>query len=470
MSVQGSTFPQFRQSATIAIEDVRLQGALDRALSHFREARGGALAAVPAVEEMRDHLKLIRGQTIANLAHHLETFERNAQANGAHVHWARTAEEASQIIVDIARAHDVKLVAKSKSMMTDEIGLNQALAAAGIEPVETDLGEWIIQLSQEDPYHIIAPAVHKTKGQVIELFEHESGEGLAEADIPALTAVARRMLRTKFLAADMGVSGGNLAVAETGSVVLVTNEGNGRMVTTLPRVHVAVMGLEKIAPTWDEAAVWLSLLARSATGQTLSIYTTAISGPARPGDVDGPEEVHVVLVDNGRSQLLNTPYEEVLQCLRCGACLNVCPVYREAGGHAYGSPYTGPIGAVVSPLLFGLEKYEALPHASSLCGACKDVCPVRIDLPRMLLELRKDQVEQGLVGPEALAERAVATLMSNTSLWKLATGLARVGQQPFLQDNQLQLPINLTGDRRPPTLPDKSFRQMWADGEVESGD
>jgi len=471
MSVQGSTFTQFRQSATIAIEDVRLQGALDRALSHFREARGSALDAIPAVEEMRDHLKQIRSRTIANLAHHLETFERNAQANGAHVHWARTAEEATQIILDIARAHEAKLAAKSKSMMTDEIGLNEALENAGVEAVETDLGEWIIQLSQEAPYHIIAPAVHKTKGQVIELFEHESGEALSAADIPALTAVARRLLREKFLAADIGISGGNLAVAETGSVVLVTNEGNGRMVTSLPRVHVAVMGLEKIAPTWDEAAVWLSLLARSATGQPLSIYTTAITGPARPGDEDGPEEVHVVLVDNGRAKLLNTPYEEVLQCLRCGACLNVCPVYREAGGHAYGSPYTGPIGAVVSPLLFGLEKYEALPHASSLCGACKDVCPVRIDLPRMLLQLRKDEVDQGIIaGPEALAERAVAAVMGKTSLWKLATGLARVGQRPFLQDSQLQLPINLTGERRPPTLPEKSFRQMWADGEMETGD
>ncbi|MBK8986774.1 MAG: iron-sulfur cluster-binding protein [Chloroflexi bacterium] len=465
MSTPGSSFSQFRHSATIAIEDVRLQGALDRALSHFREARGNALSAVPDVEALRDHLKAIRQTTIANLAEHLETFERSAQANGAHVHWARTAAEASQIVVDIARAHNVKLVAKSKSMMTDEIRLNQALEAAGITPVETDLGEWIIQLSQEPPYHIIAPAVHKTKGQVIELFEHESGESLSAADIPALTAVARRMLRAKFLAADMGVSGGNLAVAETGSVVLVTNEGNGRMVTTLPRVHVAVMGIEKIAPTWDEAAVWLSLLARSATGQPLSIYTTAITGPARPGDVDGPQEVHVVLVDNGRSRLLNTPYEEVLQCLRCGACLNVCPVYREAGGHAYGSPYTGPIGAVVSPLLFGLEQYEALPHASSLCGACKDVCPVRIDLPRMLLALRQEEVAQGIIaGPEALAERAVAALMGNAGLWQLALGAARLGQRPFLHDGQLQLPVSFTGERRPPHLAAKSFRQLWAEG------
>ncbi|MCZ7667389.1 MAG: LUD domain-containing protein [Chloroflexi bacterium] len=254
-------------------------------------------------------------------------------------------------------------------------------------------------------------------------------------------------------------------MAETGSIVLVTNEGNGRMVTSLPKVHVAVMGLEKVAPDWDAAAAWLSLLARSATGQPLSIYTTVLSGPARPADPDGPEEVHIVLVDNGRSTLLNTPYEEVLQCLRCGACLNVCPVYREAGGHAYGSPYSGPIGAVVSPLLFGLEKYEALPHASTLCGTCKDVCPVRIDLPRMLLALRADLVDAGLVsGGEALAEKAVARLMGQPRLWQWATNLGRIGQRPFLKENQLHLPLNFTGDRQPPHLAPKSFKQPVARG------
>ncbi len=417
---------------------------------------------------MRDHLKKVRAATLANLAEHLETFERNATAAGAQVHWAKDGEEANQIILDIAKKHNVSLVAKSKSMATEEIKLNEALEKAEIRPVETDLGEWIIQLSGEAPYHIIGPAIHKTRGQVAELFERESGQPMDANDIPALTEAARQMLRKEFLAADMGISGANLAVAETGSIVLVTNEGNGRMVTSVPKVHVAVMGIEKIAPDWDAAAAWLSLLARSATGQPLSIYTTVLTGPAREADPDGPEEVHIVLVDNGRSKLVGTPYEEVLQCLRCGACLNICPVYRVAGGHAYGSPYSGPIGAVVSPLLFGMEKYEGLPHASTLCGACKDVCPVRIDLPRMLLELRSDQVKQGIGNrTDALGERAVAFVMDKPRLWNLATGMARIGQRPFLKDNQLQLPLDVIGKRKPPHLqakvvpPDVERRGNW---------
>ncbi|MFO7682443.1 MAG: LutB/LldF family L-lactate oxidation iron-sulfur protein [Chloroflexota bacterium] len=463
-----STVTEFRQRATVAIDDIRVQSALEGATGRFREHRAHALAHYPQVEELRDHLKQVRAAAVANLAEHLETFERNALAAGAQVHWASDAAEASQIILSIAQKHGVSLVAKSKSMATEEIHLNEAFKAVGIDPVETDLGEWIIQLAEEPPYHIIAPAIHKTRGQVAELFERISGEPMDANDIPKLTAAARRMLREKFLTAGMGISGANIAVAETGSIVLVTNEGNGRMVTSVPKVHVAVMGLEKIAPDWDAAAAWLSLLARSATGQPLSIYTTVLTGPARPADPDGPQEMHIVLLDNGRSQLLNTPYEEVLQCLRCGACLNICPVYREAGGHAYGSPYSGPIGAVVSPLLFGLENFEALPHASTLCGACKDVCPVRIDLPRMLLQLRADLVDQGIVKRnEALSERATAFVMGSPRLWRLATGAARIGQRPFLQNDQLHLPLNLTGDRQPPHLHQKSFRQMWQDGEID---
>jgi L-lactate dehydrogenase complex protein LldF len=469
MSAKGhSSIQEFRQTATIAIDDIRLATTLEGATGRFREHRVHALANYPRVEEVRDHLKKIRSATLANLAEHLETFERNATAAGAQVHWAADAEEANRIILEIAKEHKVSLVAKSKSMATEEIELNEAFKEANIDPIETDLGEWIIQLSNEPPYHIIGPAIHKTRQQVAELFERESGQPMDANDIPALTETARQILRQKFLTAGMGISGANIAVAETGSIVIVTNEGNARMVTSVPKVHVAVMGIEKIAPDWDAAAAWLSLLARSATGQPLSIYTTVLTGPAREPDPDGPEEMHIVLLDNGRSKLVGTPYEEVLQCLRCGACLNICPVYRVAGGHAYGSPYSGPIGAVVSPLLFGLEKYEGLPHASTLCGACKDVCPVRIDLPRMLLELRADQVKQGLVaGPDALAEKAVSRLMGNTRMWNFATGLARIGQRPFLKDDQLQLPIDIIGKRKPPHLKQKSFRQMWQDGEIK---
>ena len=467
---QPVTVPRFRRQATIAIEDVRLQSALEGATGRFRTARELILQKMPGVGALRDHFKRVRAATLAQLATHLETFERQAQAAGAHVHWARDAAEACRIVTEIATAHGVTLATKSKSMATEEIHLNDALANAGVQPVETDLGEWIMQLAAEPPYHIIAPAIHKTKEQVAALFAAEAGEPLAGDDIQLLTAEARHRLRQRFLAAGMGISGANIGVAESGSIVLVTNEGNGRMVTSLPPVHVAVMGIEKIAPTWEDAAAWLALLARSATGQPLSIYTTVITGPAQAGDADGPEEVHIVLLDNGRSRLLGTQYEEVLQCIRCGACLNVCPVYREAGGHAYGSPYTGPIGAVVSPLLFGLEAYPALPHASSLCGACLEVCPVRIDLPRMLLALRADEVEQGIASrPERLAEGAAAFILNQRPLLRLARGALSRLQQPLARDGTLDLPalLNPAGTRRLPPLAEKSFREMWAAGELE---
>ena len=466
-----ATFPRFRRQAQIAIEDVDVQAALEATGHRFTSARAEALEGLPDAGALRDQLKAIRSATLARLAHYLEQFEANAQKAGVRVHWARDGEEAGRIVAGIARRRGVDLAVKSKSMTAEEIGLNDTLAQAGVQAVETDLGEWIIQLAEEPPYHIIAPAIHKNRRQVAALFEKEGGAPLPSDDIPTLTAEARRRLRQKFLQAGMGISGVNVGVAETGSVVLVTNEGNGRMVTSAPPVHVAVMGIEKVTPTWDEAAVWLSLLARSATGQPLSIYTTVITGPARPTDVDGPEEVHVVLLDNGRSELVGTKYEEVLQCIRCGACLNACPVYREAGGHAYGSPYSGPIGAVLSPLLFGMEKYEALPHASSLCGACLEVCPARIDLPRMLLELRADQVAQGIMpARERAAEGAAAFILNHERLLRVARGALSRLQGPVVENGQLRLPkrLNPTAGRRLPGLAKKSFRQMWEDGEVDA--
>jgi L-lactate dehydrogenase complex protein LldF len=339
-----------------------------------------------------------------------------------------------------------------------------------VATVETDLGDFLLQLASETPSHIIAPAIHKTRQQAAALLSRESGRPLSPDDLSALTGEARRILRKRFLAAGMGISGGNIAVAETGSVVLVTNEGNGRLVTSVPPVHIAVIGIEKIAPTWDEAAVWLSLLARSAAGQPLSIYTSIITGPARSDDPDGAKEVHIVLLDNGRSQLVGTKYEEVLQCIRCGACLNVCPVYSEAGGHAYSSPYCGPIGAVITPLLFGLEDYEALPHASSLCGACKDVCPVRIDLPRMLLELRTDEVTEGVLPwRERKVEAGMAKVLGHEKLMRFVAGAVRLAQRPFVHDGSLSLPgrLNPVLERRVPGLAKRAFREMWDAGELE---
>lgn len=476
----GATMKQFRERATIAIEDVRVQEALDSATGRFSSAREEALAELPQAEALRDHLKAVRAATLAHLPRHLETFERNAQEAGAQVHWARDAAEACRIVTALAREHGVEVVAKSKSMTTEEIRLNDALEETGVRPVETDLGEWIVQLAQEPPYHIIAPAIHKTRDQVAALFEAQSGAPLPSDDIPQLTAEARRRLRQTFLQAGMGISGANIGVAESGSIILVTNEGNGRMVTSLPPVHVAVMGIEKIAPTWDDASAWLALLARSATGQPLSIYTTVVTGPARTEDIDGPREVHIVLLDNGRSRLLGTKYEEVLQCLRCGACLNVCPVYRRAGGHAYGSPYSGPIGAVISPLLFGLEAYGALPQASSLCGACLDVCPVRIDLPRMLLALRADEVSQGVTSAgQKWAEGAAAFVLDHEPLLKVLRRTGARLQEPLSRGDHIQLPqaLNPAGRRKLPALAEKSFREIWEEraeveerGDQEMGD
>ena len=330
-----------------------------------------------------------------DLEGHLAAFTQAVEERGGRVHRCATAREASERVVEICCAAEARLVAKSKSMLSEEIRLNEALDAHGIRVVETDLGEYVLQLAGEHPVHIIAPAIEKTARDVAELFSRVEGAPVDDG-LEELTRAARRQLRQVFLTADVGVTGVNFAVAETGSICLVTNEGNGRLVSALPRVHVALMGIERIVPTLDELALLLRLLARSATGQRLTSYTTLLTGPRRPGERDGPEELHVVLVDDGRSRLLGGRYREMLNCIRCGACLNVCPVYRRAGGGAYGPVYSGPMGAVLAPLLAGLERAPALPHASSLCGACTAACPVGIPLHELLLELRRDLVEQGV--------------------------------------------------------------------------
>lgn len=460
-----TTVKKFRQSATIAIEDVRLQSAYDGATRTFQNHRTNVLAALPHADELRDHFKKIRAATLAQLGRHLETFESNAQANGATVHWAETGDQACDIVLKIAQQNDVRLITKSKSMATEEIHLNQRLEASDITPVETDLGEWIIQLAKEPPSHIIAPAIHKTRHQVAELFTEYSGTQHSPDDVEGMTATARGILRENFLSAGIGISGGNMLIAETGSVIMVENEGNGRMVTSATPIHIAIVGIEKVARNWDDAAVWLQLLARSATGQPMSIYTSAITGPKRPEDPDGPEQVHIILLDNGRSKLVGTKYEEALQCIRCGACLNACPVYQEAGGHAYDSPYSGPIGAIISPLLFGLDKYPALPYASTLCGSCKEVCPARIDIPRILLDLREDAVYQNLTPlPDRVAQEASARVLLNQRIIGFFTKALRGVQTLLIKDDGISLPI--TQGRQLPKLADKSFREMWQDGEV----
>ncbi|HEV3407801.1 MAG TPA: LutB/LldF family L-lactate oxidation iron-sulfur protein, partial [Gaiellaceae bacterium] len=375
---------RFRAVAREKIADPHAQEAIDSATGRFYSARLKAWDELAETEALRERGREIRTRTIDELDRHLATFTRALESRGGHVHFAATAEEARRYIVEVCRRRDAKLVAKSKSMASEEIRLNEALAAAGVEAVETDLGEYILQLSGEHPVHIIAPALEKTSADCAEVFAEVEGAPV-EPELETLMRTARGQLRDVFLNADVGITGVNFGVAETGSIVTVTNEGNARLCAGLPRVHIALMGMERLVPTMPELAVLLRLLARSATGQKLSVYTTVYTGPRREGEADGPDELHVVVLDNGRSKLLGGRYQEMLNCIRCGACLNVCPVYRMSGGGAYGPVYSGPMGAVLVPLMVGLGRAPELPHASSLCGACTAACPVKIPLHELLL-------------------------------------------------------------------------------------
>ncbi len=457
----------FNQRAHDALQDQNLQLALERAMHHFVDGRISAFERLPHGEALRDHARVIRANAIARLDEHLETFERNARANGAVVHWARDDAEARMIVLQIAQEQGVKRIIKSKSMLSEEIDLNRSLEAAGLHVLETDLGEYIVQLAQDHPSHIIAPVVHWPLEAVQRLFHEHLGTPL-EADIPELTAAARRALREGFLQADMGISGANFAVAETGSIVLVTNEGNGRFVTTTPRIHVALVGIERMAPTLRELGTLLQLLARSATGQPLSVYTSIVTGPRRSSEEDGPEQVHVILVDNGRTNALAGALAESLYCIRCGACLNVCPVYRRLGGHAYGSVYPGPIGITITPAMDGLFPWHELPQASTLCGACTEACPVRIQIPRMLLKLRAQSVDAGLT-PTWLHQgiRWYAKAAARPTLFRVGRKLAVMAQRlaPHTKEGWIQkAPAPLaawTESRAFPPLAKESFSERW---------
>jgi L-lactate dehydrogenase complex protein LldF len=454
-----------RERAQQALGDRFLHEALDIATTKFIGLRREAFGDFPDGERLRDRARAIKEATLQRLDEHLERLIDNVERRGGHVHFATTADEARDIILDIARRAGARMAVKSKSMATEEIHLNDALAAAGVTPVETDLGEYIIQLAHERPSHIIAPAIHKTKGQVAELFARELKREVA-ADPEVLTRIARAELREKFLQADLGITGANFAVADTGTVVLVTNEGNGRMVTSLPRVHVAVMGVEKVVPSMTDLMVFLSVLAKSATGQKLSVYTTLIQGPRRPEELEGPDEFHLVLLDNGRIAQIGGTLREALYCLRCGACLNVCPVYRQIGGHAYGYTYPGPIGILLTAMLNGPRSVKELSHASSLCGACADACPVRIDIPRMLIELRKEVDEAKLAPwPERVVFKAVAWLLQRPALYRLGGPLGRLLQRPFVHGGRIPtLPLffgHWTRTRDLPPVATRTFQERW---------
>jgi L-lactate dehydrogenase complex protein LldF len=454
----------FLSASRAALADPPLQAALIRLTGTLMAGNRRGYAALADSDQLRDHAKRIKEHTLAHLDKYLEQLEASVVRVGGQVHWAADAAAARQIIQEIARGQGVKSVVKSKSMTSEEIHLNHALESTGIEVTETDFGEYIIQLAGERPSHLVAPAVHHTRESVARILSQHLQEQLPE-DAQALAQAGRRILRQKFHDADMGITGANFAVAETGTIVLVTNEGNARLTTTWPRVHVAIMGMEKVIPRWVDVPVFLKLLARAATGQTLSVYTTLITGPRRAGDLDGPEEFHLVLLDNGRSRVLATPFRESLQCIRCGACLNACPVYRRIGGHAYGGVYSGPIGSILTPLYDSVTENPHLPHASSLCGACQTACPVKINIPHMLIGLRELQHQ---VKPGRWADAAYSfwgAILRRPWLYRLAIRLARMVLGWRAQDGWLR---RLAGPGRgwtqtrdfPQPAP-RPFRQIW---------
>ena len=456
---------RFREQAVFALHEPNLQAALSRAADGFIGKRAKAVALVPEFEQLREAGAQRKDEILANLDTYLAAFEAEVTRHGGVVHWAPDADAARRIILEICAAANARVITKGKSMVSEEIGLNEALEAAGYEIVETDLGEYIIQLAGEAPSHIIAPAVHKTKEQISDLFEAAHGTP-RQTTVEGLVTEARLQLRQKYFQADVGITGANFLVAETGQTLIVTNEGNGDLTQTLARVHIVTAGIERVVGTLEDVALFLRLLARSATGQDSETYTTYSVGPRRAGDQDGPEAFHVVLVDNGRSRMLDGPFRPMLRCIRCGACMNHCPVYGAIGGHAYGWVYPGPMGSVLTPLFTGLDNALDLPNACTLNGRCGEVCPVKIPLPDLLRRLRHEQHKAGL--RPALEGRAL-------TLWRwLAT-------RPALYHAAERVKVRLLaawargrktldwfpfargwfGVRDLPTPPGRTFLELW---------
>jgi L-lactate dehydrogenase complex protein LldF len=457
------TSNDFIPAAHVAVMDADLRAAVLRATTNASDGRIATMyeAGYAHGEAVRAWSASAKRRALMRLPDLLEQAEANLMENGVHVLWAETAVEACRHVLDIAERHQVGSVVKSKSMISEEIGLNDVLAESGIDVVETDLGEYILQLDEEPPSHIVTPVIHKSKADVSELFVRKLGMTPTD-DTHTMAMHIRQLMRSRFLSANMGISGGNFIVAETGTLGLVTNEGNGRMVTSLPKVHVALVGIEKIVESLMDFAVLTQVLPRSATGQRMTVYTHMINGPRQTSDEDGPEDLYVILVDNGRTRIYDSDYVDALACIRCGACMNACPVYRSVGGHVYGWVYPGPIGAVVTPLLQGLDNAKPLPNASSLCGACKQVCPVDIDLPSMLLSLRYDLYRKGDKGGFlGLVLKLWSWVAASPKLFELAGRAAHLllGRSP---PSRLPGPVGgWTKYRALPAFADRPFRRQW---------
>jgi L-lactate dehydrogenase complex protein LldF len=462
----------FPVAARRALADTQLRANLAMATATIRAKRAAVVAELGDWEELRAAGQEAKAGAMRHLDRYLEQLETRVQARGGTVHWARDAVEANQIVAGLVQATGSREVVKVKSMVTDEIGLNEALAAAGITAHETDLAELIVQLGHDRPSHILVPAIHLNRAEIREIFLREMADvDPALTDQPAALAEAARLyLRRRFLSARVGISGANFAIAETGTICVVESEGNGRMCLTLPDTLITVMGIEKVLPSWADLAVFMQLLPRSSTGERMNPYTSMWTG-VTPGD--GPQQFHLVLVDNGRTAALaDQTGRQVLHCIRCSACLNVCPVYERVGGHAYGSVYPGPIGAVLSPQLTGVEENPTLPYASSLCGACYDVCPVKIDIPSVLVHLRARHVDEARVNhrvprSEAIAMSAAAWVMAGSGRFAAAQRAARLGRPLGRRRGRIsQLPPPLsawTRARDLPVPPVQTFRQWWRD-------
>jgi L-lactate dehydrogenase complex protein LldF len=462
------TAMHFKRKAGANLRNEKLQKALEKLQSKFVDGRAVVIAELADFEGLRDAAAAIRDRVLNNLDGYLQHFEKEATARGAVVHWAETADDVNRIVAGIAAQHGVRKIVKSKSMVTEECGLNDFLESRGLNVLETDLGEYILQLAKEPPSHIVAPVVHKSKEDIADLFEQKHHRPRT-TEITELCREAREVLRPGFLSADMGISGGNFIIAETGSVLIVTNEGNGRLSTTLPRVHVAITGIEKVVPTLEDVTTLLRLLPRSATGQSITNYVSVLTGTKGKEDADGPEHFHIVLLDNGRSRLLGTELQPMLRCIRCGACMNHCPVYQNIGGHAYGWVYPGPMGSVLTPAFVGLENAIDLPNASTFCGACAVVCPVKIPLPDLLRQLRNEQVKRHLrPWQERAALRLWSWLAQRPAWYALGTGVAvrllRLFAGTSKRLRHLPGVSGWTNGRDMPAPTGRTFRELYRSG------
>lgn len=459
----------FQKRIEKGINDIKMRKSVRSAQTRLQTNRINAAEELGDWELWRNLGEEIRRHTIENLDYYLEQLSDKIAERGGKVFFAHTAEEANQYISNVIKEKNAKKIVKAKSMVTEEIGLNEVLESQGCDVVESDLGEYILQIDDQDPpSHIVAPALHKNKEQIHNIFKEKLGYTQTEKP-EELTKFAREKLRKEFLTAEVGITGCNFAIAESGSFALVTNEGNARMVTTLPDTQITVMGMERIVPTWEELDVMVSLLTRASVGQKLTSYITALTGPKLPGEADGPEEFHLVIVDNGRSNILGTEFQEALHCIRCAACINVCPIYRHIGGHAYGSIYPGPIGAVLTPLLGGYDDYKELPYASSLCGACTEVCPVKIPLHEQLIMHRRKMVgEEGMSNfGEKIVMKGFSLIVGNSTLFNASIKMAPYITRPFVRDEKIAKgpgPIKQwTNIRNLPAPKKERFRDWFKD-------